>query len=60
MNDELIRWYALDAGGDIVLVGDFATFEEADASRPAFSSTVWMVDEAGAREWQTQLNALLN
>lgn len=51
------KWYALDQGGDMVYVGEFADFDEADESLEY--SVIWLVDEETARAWLVQLTELL-
>lgn len=57
MKDELISWFALGQLGDMVYIGEFATFEDADESMDA--SPVWLVDEETARMWLEQLKEML-
>lgn len=51
------RWFALDQNGDMVCVGEFDSFEDADESLK--TSVVWLVDEETARTWISQLTEQL-
>jgi len=53
VNTELTKWYALDQMGDIVYLGEFERFEDADDSTEY--SSVWVVDEDIAKGWLTSL-----
>jgi len=53
VNTELTKWYALDQIGDIVYLGEFERFEDADDSTEY--SSVWVVDEDIAKGWLTSL-----
>lgn len=53
----LKKWYALDQCGDMVYVGEFEDFEEADESLEY--SVVWLAEEETARDWLCQLQELL-
>lgn len=57
MAEELISWFALGQCGDMVYIGEFATFEAADESMD--TSPVWLVDEEIARMWLEQLKEML-
>ena len=50
------RWFALDSSGDMVFVGDFQSFEDADNSLKM--EVIWLVDEDVAKKWQKQLTDL--
>jgi hypothetical protein len=52
----MTKWYALNDEGNLVYVGEFETFEEADAAQPGL---VWLIDEATAREWLASLKEML-
>lgn len=54
---ELTHWLALNQGGEMVYVGAFETFEQADESIDW--NPVWLVDAAAAAEWVGQLQAAL-
>ena len=51
------KWYALNQEGDMVYVGEFEDFTDADESLDY--SPVWLVDEETARTWLSQLTELL-
>lgn len=51
------KWYALNQEGDMVYVGEFDDFTDADESLEY--SPVWLVDEETARMWLSQLKELL-
>lgn len=51
------KWYALDQDGDMVYVGEFESFTDADESLEY--SPVWLVSEEMARMWLSQLKGLL-
>lgn len=51
------NWYALDQNGNMIYVGEFETFEQADESLRI--SVVWLVDEETARTWLMQLKEML-
>ena len=51
------KWYALNQEGDMVFVGEFEDFTDADESLEY--SPVWLVDEETARMWLSQLTELL-
>jgi len=53
VNTELTKWYALDQMGDIVYLGEFERFEDADDSTEY--SSVWVVDEDIVKGWLTSL-----
>ena len=53
----MTKWYAHDQQGDMVFVGEFETFDEADESMGY--SPVWLVDEEVARQWLVQLKEML-
>jgi len=53
VNTEMTKWYALDQIGDIVYLGEFERFEDADDSTEY--SSVWVVDEDIAKGWLTSL-----
>lgn len=53
----LKKWYALNQEGDMVYVGEFKDFADADESLEY--SPVWLVDEETARTWLVQLTELL-
>ena len=53
----MTRWYALDQQGDMVFVGEFESFGEADRSMDY--SLVWLVDEDAAHQWLVQLKEML-
>jgi len=53
VNTELTKWYALDQIGDIVYLGEFERFEDADDSTEY--SSVWVVDEDIAKGWLISL-----
>ena len=57
---ERIKWYALDAGGEMIYLGEFTAFDEADEyARDQGIDTVWIVDASGARDWLVQLKEIL-
>ena len=51
---DLIKWYALTNNAQIVYVGKFATFDEADAHAP--DNLIWLLDEDTASDWRAQLD----
>ena len=53
----MTKWYALNQEGDMVYVGEFEDFTDADESLEY--SPVWLVDEETARTWLAQLTELL-
>jgi len=53
----MTKYYALRDTGDIVYLGEFEDFDEADASLKF--NAVWIIDEEGARRCLTQLVELL-
>lgn len=55
--EEIVKWYALTGRGNIVYVGKFATFDEADEHAP--DNLIWLLDEDMASEWRAQLDRLL-
>lgn len=55
--DQPTKWYALNQEGDMMYVGEFDNFTDADESLE--TSPVWLVDEETARNWLVQLTELL-
>lgn len=53
----MTKYYALRDTGDIVYLGEFENFHEADASLKF--NAVWIIDKEGAHQWMTQLAELL-
>lgn len=53
----MTKWYALDYNGDMVYVGAFETFDEAEESMKY--TPVWLVDEDCARAWLRELQEML-
>lgn len=51
------KWYALNQEGDMVYVGEFESFTDADESLEY--SPVWLVDEETARMRLSQLKELM-
>lgn len=51
------KWYCLDNQGDMQYVGEFDSFDDADANAP--NGYVWLVREADARVWLKQLRSML-
>lgn len=49
----MTQWFALSGSGDIVSVGEFDTFEDAEESMK--ESPVWLVPEEVARDWLISL-----
>ena len=51
---EVCKWYALTNESQIVYVGEFATFDEANDHAPDI--TIWLLDESTASDWRAQLD----
>lgn len=49
----MTQWFALSGNGDIVSVGEFDTFDDAEESLK--HSPVWLVPEEVARDWLISL-----
>ena len=56
----MTKWYALTGGGDMVYVGKFEDFEDADYhAEEVHGSVVWVADETTARDWLASLKEWL-
>lgn len=54
------KWFALTGLGDIVYLGEFEHFEDADThASEVYESVVWVADEETAREWLAVLQGEL-
>lgn len=56
-----MRWFALNANGDMAELGEFETFEDVCEAidDKKLDDQVWIVDEEGAHNWRMQLEELL-
>jgi hypothetical protein len=51
------KYFALNAAGDIVSLGEYEDFSEADDKNPG---AIWIVDEASAKVWWISLSVFAN
>lgn len=56
-----MRWFGLNANGDMAELGEFETFDDVCEAINAkkLDDQIWIIDEEGARNWKMQLEELL-